>query len=128
MKIFHELVLDQYMEDTADFFLNRIYWSPVMGQVESLRFFGVADQVAGTGVNLAWSLYDYQDFSVSHDHLVALLPSVPLTAGQTKMFQAAIAPTDAGMPASYAYLLSCFLTGTAPKAHVRIWATGRGRA
>ena len=125
MKIFHELVFDEFMEGTLQY-VNRMHWRPVMGNFESLRLFGVAERVSAT-VNLAWNLQASPKFEGAHLHLVKTFTSVQLNSGQKTLFQASVPPTDPGMPASHDYALFCNLAAVA-KAHVRIWVTGRGRA
>ena len=132
MKVFHELIFDEYMEETtggvsAKAYRARMHWWPAIGNVDSLRFHGVADRVSAT-VSLKWTLYDTPTFDTSHLHQVKDFTPMPsLTAGQTTTFQGSVGPADAQVPASYAYVLICSLQ-TVAKAHVRIWVTGRGRA
>lgn len=126
MKIFHELVFDEFMEGNTTQYRARMHWWPVMGNVDTLRFYGVADYVS-TAVDLNWTLYDVASLDTTHLHQVKAFTAVPLSAGQTKQFQSSVSDADAGMPASYGYILLCSLSAAA-KAHVRIWVTGRGRA
>lgn len=130
MKIFHELVFDEFMEGTG-LYRYPFHWWPVLGNVESVRFYGVADHVSAN-VNLVWVLHHYPVLDTSRTQpapwptVVKLFGEIVMTGGQTAIFQDSILPTDPGMPGSYAYMLICNLK-TAAKAHVRIWATGRGR-
>jgi hypothetical protein len=124
MKIFHELVFDEFMEGTG-LYRNRIHWWPVMGSIENFRLFVVADHISANA-NLNWTLHHSPKLDTSHLQVVKAFTAVPLTAGQKRLWQAAVDIDDAGMPASYAYILLCSLSA-AVKAHVRIWATGRER-
>jgi len=94
MKIFHELVFDEFMEGTG-LYRNRIHWWPVMGCVESLRFYGVADHVSAA-VNLNWTLYDSPSLDTSHLHQVKAFTAVSLPLGQKKVFQDSIPPRILG--------------------------------
>jgi hypothetical protein len=111
------------MEGTGQY-QDRIQWWALMGNVETLRFCGVADHISAN-VDLIWTLYESPSPAVRINAIKAF-GNVHLNSGQVNVFQDSIAPTDAGTPASYAYLLICSLSAAA-KAHVRIWVTGRGR-
>jgi hypothetical protein len=124
MRIFNELVFDEYMEGQAQY--RRFHWWPVLGNFETLRFFGVADLVPTT-VSLNLTLYQLPTFSFTYAKALMAV-SESLSAGQTTQFTEAMTPTSPGMPASGYYALVCSLATASRKAHVRIWVTGRGRA
>lgn len=133
MKIFHELVVDDFVAD-GNLHWSRIQWSPVLGNFETMRFFVVADHVSGSP-NPVLNVVLQETPNVT-DTIAAALPAptnnlitnASLTPGQTAMLQAAIGPSDPN-PTSYANWVAYALTGTAPfAARIRIWVTGRGRA
>ncbi len=129
MRIFHELIVDDYMEDTAVHF-TKSHWNATIGNFETMRLFIVADRVSGTSPALFISLDEtpIMDLSRLSGVTFAGLGTVPLVAGQTNTFTGAVSVSDPGMPASYALPIVYLLQGTSPKAHIRIWVTGRGRA
>ncbi len=130
MRIFHELVVDDYVTGGgAANSLTSFQWSAVMGNIDVFRVFVVADRVSGTSPTLTVVFAELPSFQVQFNvDFAVLLNAVPLVAGQANVFSASVASSDPGMPASYALPLVYGLGGTSPAAHVKIWVTGRGRA
>src|SRR5438552_17987 len=129
MRLFHELVYERFMEGADGFggSPSKIQWDPVIGCVDTLRLMVVADRVSGTGVVLNVGVFERPELTGNEFIPVsAPLPNVSLTAGQLNVFNATL--SDPNIPFSYGAFLWVSLNGTNPKAHVRIWVTGRGRA
>lgn len=126
MRLFHELVFESFIEG-AGTFTQPLHWGPVMGGIDTMRFMICADKVSGSSLMLQ-VVAGQQPFlsNVSAPNPGTVLNQA-LTAGQLNLFSGSIRPTDADAPASYNYHLAVSLSGTNPKAHVRIWVTGRGR-
>ena len=127
MLLFHELVFDCFMEG-AVIRTQPLEWVPVLGGVETVRFMLEADHVAGSPVNIQVQAFQLADMTNVIGASAIFLFNTSLTVGQTTMLSASITPSGAESPASYGYHLQVTLGGTSPKAHIRIWATGRGRA
>ena len=126
MRVFHELVVDDYIEGNSGvsgFRLSKFVWTSVLGHFDALRLIVVADRVSGGSPSLSISLFDSPDAERSAT-LAQDLGST-LVAGQTNVWSAAVSLSQ-GLPASYASWFIYWLNGTGnPKAHVRIWVTGR---
>lgn len=131
MRIFHELVVDDYLTGNPGPAnnLSSLQWSAVMGNIDVFRIFVVADRVSGTSPTLTVAFAELPSFQIQFNvDFATLLNAVPLVAGQANVFSAAVSATDPGMPASYALPIVYGIGGTSPSAHVKIWVTGRGRA
>jgi len=130
MRLFHELMMDTNLDGPtgANPIWSKFYWGPVLGQVEALRFMVLADRIAGTSLNLTLDLLDSPDGGVRVNLIKNLLSVVPI-AGQANLYQGALSTSDTGSVALYGYYFRCAFSGsTSPKAHVRVWVTGRGKA
>lgn len=119
MRIFHELVFDEFIEGTG-LLLTRRFWMPVTGAFETGKLFVVADFVSGSTVALSVQIDESPELNVIQNTIGLALSAVALTPGQTNTFTAALST-----PLSYGLQLLVWLTGTSPKAHVRMWLTGR---
>lgn len=128
MRIFNELVLDTFCESGTEQ-VSKTYWQAVMGNIDAFRLIAVVDRISGSSPTLWLALGDTPDMGHFQMPPAAkvLLNNVPLTAGQTNTFQVSLAESDA-IPMSYGAALLYILGGTSQKAHLRVWATGRGRA
>jgi hypothetical protein len=124
VRIFHELLVDEYVPDTNLRFV-KAPWQAVMGNFESLRLFAVADRVSGTTPTLFAGLFETPDLTYNRAFAITLLNSVALVTGQMNALSGAVTASDLCM--AYGYDLCYSLGGTSPNAHVRIWVTGRGK-
>lgn len=126
MKIFHELVEEVFINGPTSLPI-KVQWPPVLGNIDNLRFIIVADEISGSSLLFTVSLYESPDVTSARAHKVKdLVSGVAPVVGQTNVYQAML--SDADGPISYSYNVGYTLTGTTPRAHVRIWVTGRGRA
>jgi hypothetical protein len=130
MRLFHELIFDQFIEGATGFggLTQPLHWAPILGAVDTMRFMLLADHVSGT-------LPDLQVLILQRPELTDLFtsPLIPLfaktlTPGQTDLLTGSVTPSDSDAPGSYHYHVYVSLNGTAPRARIRIWVTGRGRA
>lgn len=125
MQLFHELVIDDWVGDTS---VRAVpgFWDAVIGSLEDVRIIAVVDRVTGTSPTFLLFVNESPDLTVPHaGNLATPLFNVPLTVGQSNLLQAAL---TGATPGSYGSHIWFQLGGTgAPSAHVRIWATGRGR-
>lgn len=130
MRLFHELVFDYFFEAATGFggLANPVHWDPVMGGVESLRFMFVSDHVAGTAPTLTVLILERPELTEVFSNNGSVLNEV-LTVNQTNVHTFSVTPDDGWMPDSYSFrLYVAFNGGDSPKARVRAWVTGRGRA
>lgn len=132
MRVFHELVLDKYIEGATGFggVINKLYWDAVIGAVDTARLMVIADHVSGSAVVLNVAVAEEPELTATEtanfDFVTTVLSNAPLSVGQTNIFNLTL--TDPNVPMSYGSFLYVSLNGTTPKARVRIWVTGRGRA
>lgn len=126
MRIFHELIFDEFIADTA-FHFTTFRWLPVTGNFETMKVVVIVDCVSGTSPSFALVLQETPDISLYLNSVTTLVDWTALVPGQSNTFTGSVSEPD-GLPVSYAYNFVCVLGGTAPSAHVRIWVTGRGKA
>jgi hypothetical protein len=126
MRIFHELLADDWIDpgDTSGRGTEQ-FWGPALGAMDGFRFFIVADCVVGSADPLLYlAVYESPDL-IRQGGVVALLNNVTLVRGRSTSFTASA--TDAA-PMTYSMWLGWSLSGASGAgAHIRIWATGRGR-
>lgn len=125
MRIFHELILDEVINDT-DFHTCKAHWTMLSGVCETLRVMAVVDRVSGSSPTFYMGSMDTPDDTWKRNFCADIISVVPLTVGQSNVLRAT-AGTSA-TPPSYGFQLLVALGGGSPKAHVRIWLTGRGMA
>jgi len=124
VKAFHELVFDGRIEDGALHWCAAWPWQLAFGSVDTLKFFVAADSVEGVGPTLTLGIFESGD--ALHNNFAALpINGAPLNLGAHTTLTGAYVPADAGSPGSHWLGLACLLGGTDPKAHIRIWVTGR---
>lgn len=135
MRLFHELMFEQYIEGSTGFggFSAPLHWVPIMGIVDTLRYVLIADHVAGTSLQLQVIALQRPEMTELFDSAFFPIFATGLTQGQTAMLSASVTPSDPDAPALYHRDLLVSLNGDpdpapTPRAHVRIWVTGRGRA
>jgi len=128
MQLLNELVEDTFINGAATV-IAKLQWIPVLGNLDNLRFIVVADQVSGTGLLLTVKLLETPTFRTSGPHslLLKTLVSAAPVAGQSNFYQASLSDADL-LPPSHGLAIRYSLSGTTPAVHLRIWATGRGRA
>ena len=132
MRIFHELVMDEFIEGATGFFPPREgdHWFPIMGHFEMMRVMLVVDHVSGSNVALSVNVWEAPDMTEIHKNPLLTVIGAGLIIGQTNILQGSITP-DLVLPATHGYWMYVGLSGDAsppPIAHVRMWVTGRGRA
>src|SRR5689334_8348090 len=124
MLLFHELVADDYVPPDGIARFAKRHWDPVLGNLEQLRIMVVADRVSGSGPLLSMNVFESPDLSDAVLNAFAFpFVNAPLTVGQANVLTASLTPSTV---ASYSYTFSYVLTGTTPRAHIRIWVSGRG--
>jgi hypothetical protein len=123
MRRFHELIFDRYCEN-AGFFSPIQAYNYLFGYVHTLRFIIVADVVSGGSPTLTIPVYETGNAQQANV-IKELLSLAPLAANASNIFSASVAATDAAYPPAKYLVPVVVLGGTDPKAHVRIWATGR---
>lgn len=126
MRIFHELIIDDFVEDT-NLYWTKIHWAPVMGNFEDMRAVLIADRISGGAPTVTVTLYEDVALDLVANFGNVVLINGGLTAGQTTTLAGAVNSSSPSMPAAYAYPISYILGGTTPKARLRMWITGRGR-
>lgn len=130
MRLFHELMFDRYLDGGTGFagYTAPLHWLPIMGVVDTLRFVLIADHVAGSDLQLQVIALQRPEMTELWDPAFNPIFSAGLTAGQTAILTASVTQADLDSPATYHRDLLVALNGTDPKARIRIWVTGRGRA
>lgn len=125
MRVFHSLVFDENIESTTANYCDAS-WNAQLGLPDKLTIFALTDTVSGTSPNLTVQIEESPD-------QVHWLPKLGTTTAE--IYTAALQTTtnttvvgrDAGTVPSAAFIrLRVQLGGTTPKAHVRVWVTGRG--
>jgi hypothetical protein len=124
-------VIDEFIDGNTGFvpIFAKTHWHSLLGYLDTLRFIVIADHVVGADAALAVGVWETSDVTLfEHLNLIALpIDFESILPNQVNTFQGSMVPGDANMPPSCAYMLGCALSGTDPKAHVRVWITGRGR-
>lgn len=130
MRLFHELIFDRFIEGATGFggFGQAVHWEPVLGFVDTMRFMLLADHVSGTLPDLQVLILQRPELTDVFNSSFIPLFAKTLTPGQTDLLAGSVTPSDADAPGSYHYQLYVSLNGTDPKARIRIWVTGRGKA
>jgi hypothetical protein len=123
MRLFHAQVYDENIEGTT-----ALYTDPsnngLFGSVEELSIFAVADTVSGTTPTLTVQIEE----SADQIHWVNKIPTAEINAQALSLtVKTVVVGRDNGSVPSSGFLrLRVSLGGTTPKAHVRLWVTGRG--
>lgn len=121
MRLFHAQIIDEVLEGDATTAECSLAWSYLLPRAESLKFTCVVDQVSGTAPTFSLDLYEgtAADFRLM-THLVPA-SGIPAT------LSGAYSITDPTYPPGRYLVPIATLNGSnGPKAHVRIWACGRG--
>lgn len=129
MQILHELVEDTFLNGAVTQ-VAKLQWIPVLGNFDNLRVIVIADQVSGSSLTLSVDLRETPTFKtagVGSRQLKNLVNAAAPVAGQSNMYQASLSDADA-LPPTYGLAIRYTFGGTNPRAHIRIWVTGRGRA
>lgn len=129
MRVFHELILDKMIEGVA--FPNtswdmRAAWMIPLGYVERVAFMTVADIASGVTPSLAVNLYENPSGRYSEFRFLKALNNGALSTTDTTVFKGQWSNGDGSYPPSKYLYVAAFLSGSNAKAHVRVWATGRG--
>src|ERR1044071_10334275 len=121
MRIFHELIADDFVSD-GNFHFTQPHWIPVLGNFETMRIMVVADRVVGTPdpfLNMVLAetpnnTDTIADFPLPNN----IILDTTIKSGQTTVLQGAVGPLDLN-PASYGYYFLYIVGGTAPyQAHI----------
>src|SRR4051812_44198546 len=127
MRVFHSLVFDENIEATTNIYTDAS-WNAQLGLPDKLTIFALTDTVSGTSPTLSVQIEEGPD----QVHWQSKLGTATTTAEIFSTALSAAANTvavgrDAGAVPSAAFIrLRIALGGTSPKAHVRVWVTGRG--
>ena len=123
MRAFHELVFDERIEDAA-FHAPPWPWGLLFGSVDTLKLVVAVDSVEGVSPTLSMILYDLPNL-VQTEWVKVPFTDTPLLLTQNTLLTATYSAADALYPASNALHFVVWLGGASPKAHVRVWVTGR---
>jgi len=132
MRVFHSLVFDENVETTGNIYTDAS-WNSQLGLPDKLTIFALTDTVTGTGTGTNQPQLTVQiEEGPDQVHWQSKLGTATTTA---EIFNATLQTSantiavgrDAGTTPSAGFIrLRIALGGTSPKAHVRIWVTGRG--
>jgi len=129
MRVFHSLVFDENIEGTASVYTDAS-WNSQMGLPDKLTIFALTDTVSVTSgtANLTVQIDEGPDQVHWNPKLGSTTTAeIFTTATLSTAANSLYVGRDAGTVPSAAFLrLRLALGGGAPKAHVRIWVTGRG--
>ena len=124
MRVFHSLVFDENIESTTDQFIDAS-WNAQLGLPDKLTLFAVTDTVSGTSPTLAVQIQESPD--QVHWLNKSTAAEIPSTTALSTSANTVAVGRDPGTTPSAAFVrLRIALGGTNPKAHVRVWVTGRG--
>ncbi len=122
MRTFHTLVFNETLESTATLFTESEL-DDVLASADELSIFAVTDTVSGTTPTLTVRIQEGPDqiqwsnkAATAEINAVALSPTAVTTA---------VGRDSGAVPSNGFVRLSVSLGGTNPRAHVRIWVTGR---
>jgi hypothetical protein len=123
MRIFHVLLLDDRIEGNAPLYSSPLH-NALLGSVESLRIYCTSENTSGTSPLLTVQIEE--SGNQVYWRTKAFLAEIDNVALSTTAPTVAVG-RDRGLLPSQGFLrLRVQLGGTAPKARVRIWVTGRG--
>jgi hypothetical protein len=122
MRAYHQLVFDEFLEGAVTLYTDPGFNSQ-LAMTEKLMLYAIADTVSGTA-NLTVQIEEGPDGV----HFQNRNASAELTAnGMSTSANTTAVGRDFGSNLGTGFVrLRVALAGTTPKAHVRIWATGRG--
>jgi len=123
MRIFHIDLYDDNMEGTTALYTDPSH-NALLGSVEKLSIFAITDTVSGTSPTLTVQIEESGD----QVHWVnkAGTPEINAVALSTSALTTAVGRDAGGTPSNGFLRLRVVLGGTSPKAHVRLFVTGRG--
>jgi hypothetical protein len=123
MRLFHAQIYDENIEGTTALYTDPTH-NGLLGSVEKLSIFAITDTVTGTAPTLTVQIEESGD-QVHWTNKIATA-EINGTSLSTTAVTTAVG-RDAGTTPSGGFLrLRVSLAGTTPKAHVRLWVTGRG--
>jgi len=121
MRDFHELVFDDQCGPST-FYLPAWPWLLLGGSVDSMKVVVSADSVLGADTIFNLAFLEGADLQFI-DTTTFPLAGVPLSPSQNTVLSCAYTPAD-GPPLHFAGVIFA-IDGTDPRAHIRIWITGR---
>lgn len=123
MRLFHAQIYDENVEGTTALFTDPSH-NGLLGSVEKLSIFAITDTVSGTSPTLLVQIEESGD----QVHWVNKIGSaeIPATAISTTALTTLVGRDQGTQPSQGFLRLRVVLGGTSPKAHVRLWVTGRG--
>lgn len=123
MRTYHTLVFDEMIEGTAPVYSDPSY-NGLLASTEKVELAAVVDTVSGTSPTLTVRIHEGPDgIHWRNKNATAEINGVSITAVPVPLTVGLDAGANLG---SGQARLEVTLGGTNPKAHVRIWATGRG--
>ena len=128
MRIFHTQVFNESIEGTGTLYSDPTH-NAVMGLVEKLSIFALADTVAVTGTSASVTLNVVVEESADQVHWIAKGTVAEINATCSTVAVTSLVGRDPGTTPSSGFLrlrVALGTAGTNPEAHVRIWVTGRG--
>jgi hypothetical protein len=123
MKLFHFLIFDKNVEGTAPLESDPTY-NTLLASGEKLKAFAITDTVSGSSPTLNIRLEESGDqIQWRNKAANGEIDALPLSTSAKTM---ATGYDDGSQPTNGFARLRIFLGGANPKAHVRVWVTGRG--
>ncbi|HVW25107.1 MAG TPA: hypothetical protein VHC69_07025 [Polyangiaceae bacterium] len=125
MRVFHSLVFDENIESSTVTSTIDASWNAQLGLPDKLTIFAVVDTVT-QGTNVPTLNVQIQE-SPDQVHWLNKAGSPELTATLSTAANTVAVARDPGTTPNAAYVrLQIWLLGNTPKAHIRVWVTGRG--
>jgi len=123
MRLFHAQIYDENIEGTTALYTDPTH-NGLLGSVEKLSIFALTDTVTGTTPTLTVQIEESGD-QVHWTNKVATA-EINGTTLSTTVVTTAVGRDGGNTPSAGFLRLRVSLGGTTPKAHVRLWVTGRG--
>lgn len=123
MRLFHVAVYDENVEGTGTLYTDPSH-NALLGSVEKLSIFAITDTASGTSPTLTVQIEESGD----QVHWVSKAGTAEINAAavSTTALTTAVGRDTGATPSNGFLRLRVTLGGTTPKAHVRLWVTGRG--
>lgn len=123
MRLFHAQIYDENIEGTTALYTDPTH-NGLLGSVEKLSIFALTDTVTGTTPTMTVQIEESGD-QVHWTNKIATA-EINATSLSTTAVTTAVGRDAGGTPSAGFLRLRVVLGGASPKAHVRIWVTGRG--
>lgn len=120
MRLFNAKLLDHFLEGSGAYIDSSESWDRLITRADSIRFICIVDEVTGTPT-LTVSMYA-SALDTADDGTVLVNSLV----SSSTIFSASYTPQSPTYPPLRHVFLQATISGAGTKAHVQLWACGRG--